>query len=127
MTRDLMFSPGVIEYEQGWRDGRAQLMRELAERVDNIEATWQTVPRPTWEQKVADRIARMEAEALAFPARGLEHQRRARERDRQVLGALQRRVFTINGCPVPSQQTEARVDRPTLRLVPEASERGTVA
>jgi hypothetical protein len=54
--------PDLLEvaYCQGWEAGRADLMVWIASRADEIEATWRTVPRPTYEQRVAERLAEME-------------------------------------------------------------------
>lgn len=62
----LMIEPGLIEYQQGWHDGREALMRELAERVDCLDNTWQTITRPTWEEQVAARVAAMVKNASKF-------------------------------------------------------------
>lgn len=53
-----------VAYAQGIARGRelerAELLRILAERRDEIDATWQTIPRPSYEERVAARVAEME-------------------------------------------------------------------
>jgi hypothetical protein len=57
-------------YRLGYRDGYADALKHAAERVDNLHATWRTVPRLTHEEKVSQRIADMEsAFRRAFPDR----------------------------------------------------------
>lgn len=72
-------------YAQGLNVGRErernELMQHLAQRVDELDATWQTIERPTYEECVAARIREMEAAAANWPAFALEHIRRHYERD----------------------------------------------
>jgi len=46
----------VGDYETGYQDA----LTLAAERVDELDAVWRPIVRPTYEQKVADRICKME-------------------------------------------------------------------
>jgi len=79
-----------IAMSQGVAIGRQLEREELAERLDCLDATWQTVQRPTWEQRVAERVAASERVAADRPRRALEDAARDAERGAQILRAADR-------------------------------------
>ena len=72
-----MTSPAEdLAYELGYRCA----LTLAAERVDELDAIWRTVARPSYEERVARRVAELEHLAAAGNARwgtrpwiGLEH------------------------------------------------------
>jgi hypothetical protein len=49
-----------MAYETGYQHA----ITLAAERVDELDAIWRTVPRPTYEQNVAERVALFEHHAV---------------------------------------------------------------
>lgn len=54
-----------LAYEVGYQ----QALTLAAERVDELDAVWRSYSRPTYEERVAERVAGFEACAAAFHAR----------------------------------------------------------
>jgi hypothetical protein len=53
--------PGDVAWEElAFELGYAHALCAAAERVDELDMLWRGVPRPTYEQKVADRVAEMQ-------------------------------------------------------------------
>lgn len=59
-----MFDSDDPLWRKGYEAGYAQALQDAAERVDELDAIWKTVPRPSYEQKVAARAAEMAARAV---------------------------------------------------------------
>jgi hypothetical protein len=48
-----------VMWELAFRAGYANALAAAAERVDELDALWRPIPRPSYEEKVAARIAEM--------------------------------------------------------------------
>ena len=60
-----MATAAELAYEVGYQ----QALTLAAERVDELDAIWRTCERPTYEARVAERIAEFELHAAALHAR----------------------------------------------------------
>lgn len=60
--------PGDIPWEVAYEAGYARALVLAAERRDELDVIWSPIPRRSYEEQVADRIAEMEAKAITdFP------------------------------------------------------------
>lgn len=92
MNRDLewnlMFTPGVAEYEAGYWAGWVAAEQHYAERSDALDATWRHVQRRTWDEQVAERVAEYEKASTELPRRNAEYVARNAEHDARILAAV---------------------------------------
>jgi hypothetical protein len=65
-----MTGPAEVAWELGYQTGYQHALILAAERRDELDAIWRPIRRPSYKEKVAGRVAGMEATAKQmFPDR----------------------------------------------------------